>query len=183
MLGEIAGFDIELVRRAQAGDENAQAKVIRYFFPMVRKISRSYFIYGGDYEDIFQEGLIGLLGAIRSYDRAKSDNFVKYAKLCVNRSIMSAIKSAGRKKHLPLNSSVDITGETALSYDDPEETVIIRERLGAVNSKIDSRLSELEKNVLDLYLDGLSYKEISVRLGKSAKAVENAIWRIRNKLL
>ena len=175
-------FDINLVKAAQGASEAAQAQIIRYFFPIVRKISRSYFIYGGDYEDIFQEGLIGLLGAIKSYDSQKYDSFINYAKLCINRSIVSAIKQAGRKKHMPLNNSVDLQGSTAAMYDNPEELVLVKERLGLVGDMIDSKLSSFEKKVLNLYLDGMTNQQISNQLGKDKKSVENAIFRIRKKL-
>lgn len=175
-------FDISLVKAAQGDSEAAQAQIIRYFFPIVRKISRSYFIYGGDYEDIFQEGLIGLMGAIKSYDCEKGGSFINYAKLCINRSIVSAIKQAGRKKHMPLNSSVDLDGSVAALYDSPEDLVLVKERLGLVGRMIDSKLSSFEKKVLNLYLSGLTNMEISSRLGRDKKAVENAIFRIRKKL-
>ncbi len=175
--------DALLLARAMENEPDATGQVFAIFSPLVRTIAASYFLMGGDEEDLYQEGLIGLMQALRSFDAQKCDSFVKYAKICIHRSILSAIRFAARKKHEPLNSSVEIPDETPLSTGDPEETVLLREKMISLYSLIDVKLSEKEKSVLDLYIEGLSHKEIAARLSITPKAVENALTRIRNKFI
>ena len=129
-----------------------------------------------------QEGLIGLYRAVCSYDAEKNDNFVKYAKICIHRAILKAIKADTRLKNAVLNSSLPLSDELGLQGESAEEAAIKKERLLDVYEKIEDELTDLERTVLRLFVDGLSYKEIADRLGKNPKSVDNALSRIRGKL-
>lgn len=172
-----------VLERAKSDDQLALSQLASHFSSVIRSISTSYFLYGGDSDDLFQLGLIGFYEAIKKFDTAKSSDFVKFAKICIHSKIMDAIKEANRKKHSPLNNAVGIDGIEVQVSVDPEERFIIREQLLAVYADIDLKLSEYEKTVLNLFTDGLSYKEIAAITGKSEKSVGNAISRIRSKLV
>lgn len=176
-------LDTAILERARAGDQRAIGELVEKFSPVISAISRSYFLYGGDYDDLYQLGLIGFYDAIKGYDRTKNVEFSKFAKVCVHNKIMDAIKESGRKKHSPLNNAVDFDSVEAVESTDPEKIFLVREQLLSVYSAIDFKLSEYEKSVLNLYVDGFSYNDIAARVGKSAKSVSNAISRIRNKLI
>ncbi len=172
-----------IINQAKNGDEIALGKLIKEFSSIISGISKSYFLYGGDIEDLYQIGLIGFYDAIQKFDFTKNDNFTKFAKICIHSKIIDAIKEANRKKHSPLNTAVGIDNVSITSSIDPEKRFIVREQLLSVYSAIDVRLSDYEKKVLNLYIDGLSYKDIATRIGTTPKSVDNAISRIRNKLV
>ncbi|MBQ8794358.1 MAG: sigma-70 family RNA polymerase sigma factor [Clostridia bacterium] len=172
-----------ILNRAQNDDESAIEILTKEFSNVISGISRSYFIYGGDSDDLYQIGLIGFYDAIKKFDSSKNTDFIKFAKICIHSKIIDAIKEANRKKHSPLNTAVGIDSVNAISSIDPEKRFIVREQLLSVYSAIDFKLSDYEKAVLNLFIDGLSYKEIASRMGTSVKSVNNAIVRIRNKLV
>ena len=175
---------------ASSGDMAAEEQLIERYAVLVRKYTRPYFLVGGDNEDLIQEGMIGLLHAIRSYVPAHNVSLKTYAERCIKSRIYSAIRSASRFKHRPLNDSISIESPgfdeaQTLSSDilrDPEELVITRELTDELRSKFTDVLSKFEKRVLDLYLDGLSYSDIANILAKPEKSVDNAVQRIRKKL-
>ena len=179
-----------LAAERQSGAEEALAE--RYV-RLVRVCARPYFLNGGDSEDLIQEGMLGLLSAIREFDAAKGASFKTYAEICVRNRIQSAIRSAARKKHAPLNDGLPLDDEIlsdeshspcARYYQrSPEEQVLARETEKEFISTYSQRLSKLEQQVLRLYLDGLSYQEMAVQLGRDTKAVDNAVQRIRKKLV
>jgi len=172
----------ELVAAAHTGNKGAQNEIILMLTPLLRKISSRYFIIGADHEDLLQEARIGLHNAIKSYDAAKNSDFLAYAKTCIHNHIISAINEAQAQKHAALNRSIELDSQALFSYDNPMEVVIRREQLDAVLAGMQNKLSKLEKQVLFLYLDGLSYKKIAALLQISEKSVSNALCRIRSKL-
>jgi RNA polymerase sporulation-specific sigma factor len=167
---------------ARNGDVAAQNEIILALTPLLIRLSARYFIIGGDKEDLLQEARIGLHNAIRSYDPEKNVDFLPYAKTCIHNNIISAINEATAQKHAVLNRSIDLESATLFSYDSPMDLMIVRERLEAVLAEVQSQLSDLEKRVLFLYLDGMSYKKIASMLRISEKSVSNALCRIRGKL-
>lgn len=175
--------DPSLLLRARENEPEALAAIFGQMTGLVASIAASYYLAGGDQDDLLQEGFIGLLRAVRTYDSTRCDSFEKYAKICIHRSILSAIKSASRKKHAPLNDSVEISDQLPQQSANPEDLFVMRENLVSMYAMIDIKLTPLERSVLDLYVEGLSHKEIAARLSKNCKAVDNALSRIRNKLL
>ncbi len=165
---------------------------------LVRKKAASMYILGADRDDLIQEGMIGLFKAIRDYDFGRDASFATFADLCISRQMYSAIKSLARKKHMPLNTYISIytsregTGQDAESSLEetlesdasfiPEQYVIEREDLKALEEAIETELSDLERQVLDLYVTGMNLKKISAVLGRDEKSTDNAMQRIRNKL-
>lgn len=188
--------DEKLVALASTGNTDALDELISRYKNLVRARSRSYFLVGADSDDIIQEGMIGLFKAIRDFNSAKQTVFSAFAELCITRQIMTAIKTATRNKHLPLNtyislnrplyeedperSLIDIVSEE--SSFDPEELVLLKERMATIEELIKTELSPFEQNVLSFYLDGCSYQEISVKLETHVKSVDNALQRIKRKL-
>lgn len=184
--------DETLCGLAAAGDNNAEECLAARYSRLVRACARPYFLAGGDSEDLLQEGMIGLLSAIRGYDPEREVSFQTYAEVCIHNRLRSAVRTAGREKYEPLNSSVSL--ETPL-YDDipqpyqeslrlaksPEETLIGREEWEGRLTALKALLSGFERKVLELYLDGLSYAEIAVQTGKPLKSVDNGVQRIRRK--
>ena len=172
----------QLLAAASNGDPAAQNQIILALNPLLLQISSRYFIIGGDKEDLLQEARIGLHKAIKSFDKSKNADFLPYAKTCIHNHIISAINEAQAQKHTALNRSIELDSQALFSYDTPMEVVIRREQLDAVLAGMQSKLSKLEKQVLFLYLDGLSYKKIAALLQISEKSVSNALCRIRSKL-
>ena len=176
-----------LAGRQVAGAEEALAE--RYI-RVVRVCARPYFLAGGDSEDLIQEGMIGLLSAIREYDAGKNASFKTYAEICIHNRIKSAIRSAARKKNAPLNDGVsldEVLSDESQSLGQyfqrsPEEQVLARETEKEFISAYSRCLSKLEAEMLDLYLAGLSYQEMAAETGRDVKAVDNAVQRIRRKL-
>lgn len=178
------GFSIprDLLAAAQSGDNRAQNEIILLLTPLLQRLTARYFIIGADKEDLLQEARIGLHHAIKSYDEAKNPDFLAYARTCIHNNIISAIKEAQGLKHAALNKSVELDSAPLFSYDSPMELFIIRETLESILAIAEHKLSKLEKQVLFLYLDGLSYREIANLLQTGEKSVSNALCRIRSKL-
>lgn len=184
--------DSELQHMAIQGDSNAEEALLKRYARSVRMCSRPFVLAGGDSEDLIQEGMMGLLSAIRSYDEAGGVPFKSYAELCIRNRIRSAVKSASRRKHLPLNSGVPLDDllseesmpEAFLSFDrrTTEDQVLDKENEQELQSAFAKHLSPLEQTVLSLYLTGMSYGEMAVQTGKSEKSIDNAVQRIRRKL-
>jgi RNA polymerase sporulation-specific sigma factor len=182
--------DEVLWRRAVSGDAEAEEQLYREYTRVVRACARPYFLAGGDSEDLIQEGMMGLIAAVRQYDPAKDASFKSFAELCVKRRLYTAIKSASRFKHTPLNDSVSFESpqfdenfyQMPFFLRDPEELVIAREHVDEVTDCLHSSMSSFEKKILGLYLDGMSYDEIADCVQKSLKSVDNAVQRIRKKI-
>lgn len=188
--------DEELLEQLKQGDRNVADYLLEKYKNLVRKKARSMYLVGGDNDDLIQEGMIGLYKAIRDFNGEKNSFFSSFAELCITRQLYTAVQASLRKKHRPLNSyiSFDESGADAnreeeggslsilSSYQNPEELVLGKEKMELLRGEIDNTLSIFEKSVLGMYLDGLSYKEISVKLGKSQKSIDNAVQRIRKKL-
>ena len=189
--------DEEIVRVAQQdGDGAALEYLLNKYKNFVRTKARSYFLIGADHEDIVQEGMIGLYKAIRDFREDRLSSFRAFAELCITRQIITAIKTATRQKHIPLNSYIslnrpiyeedsdrtllDVITEDAPS--NPEEMLIDREDLSVIEGRIGSMLSDLEKQVLIRYIEGKSYVEISEEMNRHVKSVDNALQRIKRKL-
>lgn len=188
--------DEEIVVSAKGGDEIATDFIIEKYKNFVKSRARTYFLIGADKEDIIQEGMIGLYKAIRDYDIKKSASFRGFAEICITRQIITAIKTATRQKHIPLNSYISLNKP---AYDDdteqmmidmiaenenlnPEEIMISRERFSSILEKMSEVLSKYEWEVLKLFLDGKSYGEIAKKLKKSEKSIDNALQRIKKKV-
>ena len=183
--------DEELQALAAKRESGAEEALAERYARLVRACARPFFLHGGDSEDLIQEGMLGLLSAIREYDPEKGASFKTYAEICIRNRIQTAIRSAARKKHAPLNDGVsldDILSDESQSLGSqyfqrsPEEQVLARETEKEFISAYSRRLSRLEAQVLNLYLDGLSYQEMAAALERDAKAVDNAVQRIRRKL-
>ena len=190
--------DLQLVMRARNGDQQALDELIRRYTGFVRLKASSYFLAGGDSEDLIQEGLIGLYKAVRDFSPALS-SFRSFAELCVTRQIITAIKTATRLKHAPLNTYVsfshtpagqDSDSEVTLgdalpgpSVDDPSVCVISTEELQSLVFTLGSGLSQLEADALRLYLEGSSYEEMAEELGCDTKTIDNALQRVKRKIL
>ncbi len=178
----------ELIRLAQGGDQSAMASLMVAYTPLVRRQAAGVFCAGAEQEDLMQEGFLGLVSAILTYDGEKSAAFSPYAAVCIRRSVLTAVRSASRMKHLPLNRSVSIDSEefpelaSASGDEDPELKVIGRERLTQIERFIGKELSSFEQSVLKAYLSGSAYEEIAQGLHASPKAVDNALQRVRRKL-
>ena len=186
----------EVVALARDGDDKASEYLIKKYKNFVRAKARSYFLIGADREDIIQEGMIGLFKAIRDFQVNKISSFRAFAELCITRQIITAIKTATRQKHIPLNSYVSLNKPI---YDeesertlmdvlagakvlDPEELIISREEVHSIETKIGEVLSDLEQEVLSDYLQGKSYQEIAEHLDRHVKSIDNALQRVKRKL-
>ncbi len=194
--GYDAMLDEDIVVEARDGNGEALEFLIHKYRNFVRAKARSYFLIGADREDIIQEGMIGLYKAIRDFRNDKLASFRAFAELCITRQIITAIKTATRQKHIPLNSYVslnkpiyeedsdrtlmDVISTSRVS--DPEEMVINREEFGDIEEKMGEILSDLEWKVLMSYLDGRSYQEIAVELKRHVKSIDNALQRVKRKL-
>lgn len=188
--------DDELVIFVRNGDSGALEFLINKYKNFVRAKARSYFLIGADHEDIVQEGMIGLFKAVRDFNGDKLSSFKAFAELCITRQIITAIKTATRQKHIPLNSYVSLdkplydeeSDRTLLDVicgtrvTDPEELLINAEEFADIELKMGELLSDLERQVLMLYLDGRSYQEISVDLNRHVKSIDNALQRVKRKL-
>jgi len=189
--------DDELAVLAQSGDQDAQLALIDRYRRFVRAKGRGYFLVGGDAEDIHQEALIGLYKAIRDYQVERQASFRAFAELCITRQIITAIKTATRHKHQPLNQYVSISAvrsgddgnerpvEDLLDNHavvDPADQVISNERMATMRSAMADTLSGLEVDVLRLYIEGKTYQEIGEELGRQVKSIDNALQRIKRKL-
>jgi len=189
--------DDVLVARYQAGDAAALDALLERYRRFVRAKARGYFLVGADFDDIEQEGMIGLYKAVRDFRDDRQASFRAFAELCITRQIITAIKTATRQKHQPLNQYVSISGvrggddpaehtvERLLDdhhVTDPAEEVVCTERMGAMRESMSRLLSGLEVDVLRLYVEGRSYQEIGDELGRHVKSIDNALQRIKRKL-
>lgn len=188
--------DEEIARAACSGNDNATEFLINKYKNFVRAKTRSYFLIGADREDIIQEGMIGLYKSIRDFRGDKLASFKAFAELCVTRQIITAIKTATRQKHIPLNSYVSLNKPifdedsdrtlmdviSGVKITDPEELMINREEYSDIEKKMGEILSGLERRVLMLYLEGKSYQEIAVELQRHVKSIDNALQRVKRKL-
>lgn len=188
--------DDELVKLAKNDNISALECILEKYKNLVKSRSRPYFLIGADREDIIQEGMIGLYKAIRDYDTEKYTNFKAFAEMCITRQIITAIKTATRRKHMPLNSYVSLSHPvfdeesdktlldtiTEHSCLDPEEIIINKENYNSIGQRINELLSPKEMEILTVYLQGKSYQEISEQLGISHKSIDNALQRVKRKL-
>lgn len=182
-LEKMTNFDPSLLTRATLGDQDAYTVIIRYFFPIVKSISASYFLVGGDRDDLIQEGLIGLYRAVVSFDSHRHNNFVLYARICIHRAMLNAVKADNRLKNTFLNHSGRFgDDESEPIGGDPLDEIVRRESILNAYEKMEQKLSPLEQRVLMLSLEGHSHTEIAEALNKNTKSVENAFSRIRKKL-
>lgn len=186
----------ELVKKAAAGDEVAQDFIFLKYREMVKSKANLYFLMGGDKDDLMQEGMIGLFWAITHYDADKAASFHTYAEVCVGNQMINAVKAASRKKHGPLNDFVPIRGDgegesespdledqlADTATETPEEYLLLRDQVEYLEKNLDKIFSRLERTVLADFVSGRTYLEIAARLGKSPKAIDNAIQRIRRKI-
>ncbi len=188
--------DENLVERVHKGESEALDYLIHKYRNFVRAKARTYFLIGADKEDIVQEGMIGLYKAIRDFKEDKLTSFKAFAELCITRQIITAIKTATRQKHIPLNSYVSLDKPiydeesdrtlmdvlTGAKVMNPEQLLINREEFDDIELKMAELLSDLERKVLALYLDGQSYQEISEELNRHVKSIDNALQRVKRKL-
>jgi RNA polymerase sporulation-specific sigma factor len=188
--------DEDIVSDAREGQNEALEFLIHKYRNFVRAKARSYFLIGADREDIVQEGMIGLYKAIRDFRSDKLASFRAFAELCITRQIITAIKTATRQKHIPLNSYISLNKPiyeedsdrtlmdviSTVRVSDPEEMIINREEFGDIEEKMGEILSDLEWKVLMAYLDGRSYQEIAVDLRRHVKSIDNALQRVKRKL-
>ena len=188
--------DEQLLLRIKEGNDAALEELINKYKNFVRAKAKTYFLVGADKEDIVQEGMIGLFKAIRDFKDDKLVSFKSFAEICVTRQIITAIKTATRQKHMPLNSYISLNkpvfeddGERTLmdtinhdSVSDPEVLFISKEELHRIEGKINETLSSFELEVLYLYLQDKSYNEIATKLNKEVKSVDNALQRIKKKV-
>lgn len=186
---QVAGLSAE-------GDKDAAEYLLAKYKNLVRARAKQYFMAGADRDDIMQEGMIGLFKAIRDFDPTKQASFRGFAEICIRRQIITAVKTASRRKHTPLNSYISLSmpvyedeSERTLvdmlaerESVDPEEMFLRREKAEAMEAEINQKLSGLEQTVLSLYLGGMNYQEIAVELGRTPKSIDNALQRIKRKL-
>lgn len=189
--------DEELATAAQAGSGDAESVLLNRYRPFVRAKARSFFLVGGDDQDVIQEGMIGLFKAVRDYDPDQQMSFRGFAELCVTRQLITAVKSATRYKHGPLNTYVSFSrsvgdeddGERVLSdvlpapaQSDPAERLTSADRVRDLQAYVDQALSDLEVEVLRMYVEGRTYVEIAEILRRRTKSVDNALQRIKRKI-
>ena len=180
---------------AASGDRIAEEALVMRYHRLVRICARPYFLAGGDSEDLIQEGMVGLLAAIREYDSGKAASFRTFAEVCIKNRLISVIKAAARDKHIPLNNYVSFEtplfsgngdhyayGAADQLQEDPEAILLGREAFQERMRALEGQLSGFEASILRLYLNGLSYSEIAAEVNKSPKSVDNAVQRIRRKL-
>lgn len=194
-MGRIEREDEEIIRQIQEGNQELTDYIMDKYKYLVKKKAKAMYILGGDNDDLIQEGMIGLFKAIRDFDCEQDYSFYAFAEICIARQMYSAMKAAGRQKHAPLNTYVSFHTMIGSEEEEgelmdvlksvektPEELVIGREDLQQMAEIIDQKLSVMEREVLDLYISGISYKEIARILGKSEKSVDNALQRMKGKL-
>ena len=186
--------DEELIEKLRAGDERIMDYILDKYKPLVRKRANTMYLIGGDTDDLIQEGMIGLFKAIRDYEEEKETSFYHFAELCINRQIYTAVEASNRKKHAPLNSYISLysgTNEDGVVLADslttsitvnPEQMMIEQESLAQFMEQLKERLSKMERQVVDYYLAGLNYVQIAEQMGKTPKAINNALQRIKTKI-
>ena len=185
--------DEELALLARDGDREAEELLVARYHRLVRTCARPYFLAGGDSEDLTQEGMFGLLKAVREYHAEKEASFRTFAEICIRSRLYSVLRDMARDKHKPLNQSVSLdtpdfdsnsytSGTSNLAQRNPEDHMIDRERTAALLSGVRKQLSEFEAKILGYYLDGLTCREIADAVGRPPKSVDNAVQRIRRKV-
>ena len=185
--------DEELVDRLHQGENEIMEYILEKYKPLVRKQTNALFLIGGENEDLIQEGMIGLFKAIRDYDDTKEATFFYFAQLCIKRQLASALEASNRKKHIPLNNYVSFSSDendngTALEatisqgVESPEQMVLEQEKVIEFKEQIRAKLSKMEKEVLNLYLEGYNYTQIAKIMEKTPKSIDNALQRIRQKI-
>lgn len=190
--------DEELIDRLRSGEEAIMDYICDKYKNLVRSKAKSMFILGGDNEDLIQEGMIGLFKAVRDYDCGRDASFRTFADLCISRQMYTAVQASNRQKHFPLNNYISLdsshgenadreayglSGEFAdRSQLNPEELFLDKERVAYLENAIENELSVFEKQVLDLYLTGMSYMEIARVLGRDGKSTDNALQRLKSKI-
>lgn len=191
--------DEELILRLRDGEEKITDYIMDKYKNLVRSKAKSMYILGADSEDLIQEGMIGLFKAIRDYDSGRDASFFTFAELCISRQMYTAVQAAGRQKHAPLNYYISLYGSYSDNGDsgeenemitqlasgadrNPEDLLIDKENLEGLERTIEKELSSFEKQVLDLYLTGMSYSQIARVLGKDDKSTDNALQRIKAKM-
>ena len=185
--------DEALCALAASGVRQAEEVLVTRYNRLVRTCARPFFLIGGDSEDLTQEGMVGLIKAVREYDPAKAASFRTFAEICIRSRLYSVLRAAARDKHMALNQSVPLdtpffdansytSGTSDLTQRDPEAYLIDREHTAALLSGVRKQLSEFEAKILGYYLDGLSCREIAETVGKPPKSVDNAVQRIRRKV-
>jgi RNA polymerase sporulation-specific sigma factor len=195
--GTERGGDIRLVVAARGGNEEASCELVRRYRGLIRSKARSYFLAGADREDVIQEGMVGLFKAIRDYDPTRQASFHSFAELCVTRQIITAVKSATRRKHSPLNGYVSLSRSTSMEDEgerllsdilavkgicDPADIVISSWETQFIRTGMAEALSPFECQVLRHYTNGRSYQEIADSLCRHTKAVDNALQRVKRKM-
>ena len=191
--------DEELILRLRDGEENITDYIMDKYKNLVKSKAKSMYILGADSDDLIQEGMIGLFKAIRDYDSGRDASFFTFADLCISRQMYTAVQASGRQKHAPLNSYISLYGHVASGSEQgeeaqllnllsskaelsPEEMMIDKENVKSLEQTIERELSTFEKQVLDLYLTGMSYVQIAKVLGRDGKSADNALQRIKGKL-
>ena len=189
--------DEQLIKQIRLGDNNAQNYLLEKYKSLVNMKANRFFLVGAEDDDMVQEGMIGLFKAIQSFDLEKNNSFKTFANLCIERQLITAIKTSNRQKHMPLNSSFslnlsayDENDDTTVmeildtnTAEDPLDTITKREYIEFVENKIDKNLSGFEKQVLSKYIQGESYVDIANKLNSPVKSIDNAIQRIRKKAI
>lgn len=174
--------DEELIARIRSGETGVTEYLLEKYKPLVKKQARTMYLMGGENEDLIQEGMIGLFRAISTY-RQGEGSFYGFALLCINRQMYTAVQASARKKHEPLNAYVSLDEESQMPLEDsPETMLLLQEKEGKREDMIARHLSSLEKKVLALYLEGMSYGQIAEQIGRPEKSVDNAIQRLKKKL-
>uniref|UniRef100_UPI003FEDBCB0 sigma-70 family RNA polymerase sigma factor n=1 Tax=Roseburia sp. TaxID=2049040 RepID=UPI003FEDBCB0 len=186
--------DEQLIERLRSGETQIMEYILDKYKPLVRKKANAMYLIGGETDDLIQEGMIGLFKAIRDYDAGRETSFFHFAELCISRQLYNAVEASNRKKHAPLNSYVSFyagseeEGQSLLDslssgeIGNPEDMIISQENAKQFWKQLRERLSGMEQQVLDEYLSGLNYKQIAQRMGKSPKAIDNALQRIKGKI-
>jgi RNA polymerase sporulation-specific sigma factor len=186
--------DEQLIAQLRGGDDRIMDFILDKYKPLVRKHANAMYLIGGDTDDLIQEGMIGLFKAIRDYNPARESSFFHFAEICITRQLYSVVEASNRKKHAPLNSYISLyagggeEGQTLLDslsvarQGNPEEILIDQENVEQFWRQLKGRLSKMEQQVLDAYLSGLNYQQIALQMGKSPKAVDNALQRIKGKI-
>lgn len=184
--------DEELIQKLRQGEDDITDYILAKYKPLVRKKTNAMYLIGGETEDLIQEGMIGLFKAIRDYKPDKDASFYHFAELCINRQLYSALEASNRKKHQPLNSYISLSEQehpdavaAELLVDKesgPEQTVIEQEVWEEYKKRLAQKLSRMENQVLQYYLDGNHYIQIAEMMGKSPKSIDNALQRIRQKI-
>ena len=174
--------DEELIARIRSGETGVMEFLLEKYKPLVKKQARTMYLMGGENEDLIQEGMIGLFRAISTY-RQGEGSFYGFALMCINRQMYTAVQASARKKHEPLNEYIPLDEDPQILLEDgPEVLFLLHEKAGKREAMIDRHLSSLEKKVLALYLEGMSYGQIAEQIGRPEKSVDNAIQRLKKKL-